>query len=144
VKPSEAAKQFGLTEAELREVNKIPPHMLVRAGSTLLVPRSETLLKDVSVHLADNAVMTLSPEALPPRRITHRAAKGDTVASIARRYRVTASQVATWNKVAAGASFAAGHSVVVYVPQRQPTVRSGAKAKKPAIKRKATKTRKRR
>ena len=138
VKPAEAAKQFGISEAELRDVNKIPPRMLVKAGSTLLVPRSETLLKDVSVHLADNAVMTLAPEALPPRRITHRAVKGDTVASVARRYRVSASQVASWNKVAAGASFAAGHSVVVYVPQRQPTVRSSAKAKKPAIKRKAT------
>lgn len=144
VKPSEAAKQFGISEAELRDVNKIPPRMLVKAGSTLLVPRSETLLKDVSVHLADNAVMTLAPEALPPRRITHRAVKGDTVASIARRYRVSASQVATWNKVAAGAAFAAGHSVVVYVPQRQPTVRSSAKAKKPAIKRKASPVRKRR
>ncbi|WOB06324.1 transglycosylase SLT domain-containing protein [Piscinibacter gummiphilus] len=140
VKPSEAAKQFGISEAELRDVNKIPPRMLVKAGSTLLVPRSESLLKDVSVHLADNAVMTLAPEALPPRRITHRAVKGDTVASIARRYRVSASQVAVWNKVAAGASFAAGHSVVVYVPQRQPAVRSSAKAKKPAIKRKATAT----
>jgi membrane-bound lytic murein transglycosylase D len=62
------------------------------------------------------------------------------VASVARRYRVSASQLAAWNKVAAGASFAAGHSVVVYVPQRQPTVRSSAKAKKPAIKRKATST----
>jgi membrane-bound lytic murein transglycosylase D len=144
VKPSDAAKQFGISEAELRDVNKIPPRMLVKAGSTLLVPRSESLLKDVSVHLADNAVMTLAPEAAPPRRITHRAAKGDTVASVARRYRVSASQVADWNKVSAGASFAAGHSVIVYVPQRQPAVRSGAKAKKPAIKRKTTVVRKRR
>jgi membrane-bound lytic murein transglycosylase D len=144
VKPSEAAKQFGISEAELRDVNKIPPRMLVKAGSTLLVPRSEALLKDVSVHLADNAVMTLAPEALPPRRVTHRAVKGDTVASIARRYRVTAAQVAAWNHVAAGASFAAGRSVIVYVPQRQPTVRSSAKGKKPAIKRKASPVRKKR
>ncbi|MET0335944.1 MAG: transglycosylase SLT domain-containing protein [Rhizobacter sp.] len=137
LKPSEAAKQFGISENELREVNKIPPRMLVKAGSTLLVPRSESLLKDVSVHLADNAVMSLAPEALPPRRITHRATKGETVASVARRYRVSAANVAEWNKVSAGASFATGHSVVVYVPQKAAAVRgaSKSKAKKPVAKR---------
>ena len=141
VKPSEAAKQFGISESELREVNKIPPRMLVRAGSTLLVPRSHSLLKDVSLHLADNAMIKLSPEALPPRRITHRAKKGETVASIARRYRVTTSQVALWNKVKTSASFPAGHSVVVYVPQRPAAARGTSKSKsKKAV---ATKRKKR-
>jgi membrane-bound lytic murein transglycosylase D len=136
LKPSEAAKQVGMSEAELREVNKIPPHMLVRAGSTLLVPRGQNLLKDVSLHLADNANMALVPESLPPRRVTYRAGKGETVATVAKRYRVSAAQVAQWNKVAVGAGFAPGQSVVVFVAQKQPSVRS-SKAKKP-VKRKAT------
>ena len=38
--PAEAAKLVGMSEAELREVNRIPPRMLVKAGSTLLVPRA--------------------------------------------------------------------------------------------------------
>jgi len=141
LKPSEAAKQVGMSEAELREVNKIPPHMLVRAGSTLLVPRGQNLLKDVSLHVADNANMALVPESLPPRRVTYRAGRGETVATVAKRYRVSAAQVAQWNKVAVGASFAAGQSVVVFVAQKQPSVRS-SKAKKPA-KRKAATARKR-
>ncbi|MEO8155043.1 MAG: transglycosylase SLT domain-containing protein [Rhizobacter sp.] len=136
LKPSDAAKQVGMSEADLREVNKIPPHMLVKAGSTLLVPRDETLLKDVSLHVADNAVMALSPEALPPKRMTYRAIKGDTVATVAKRYRVSALQVAQWNKTSASAGFAAGQNVVVYVPQRQPTVRNSSKSKK-VVKRKA-------
>jgi membrane-bound lytic murein transglycosylase D len=136
LKPSEAAKQVGMSEAELREVNKIPPHMLVRAGSTLLVPRGQNLLKDVSLHVADNANMALVPESLPPRRVTYRAGRGETVATVAKRYRVSAAQVAQWNKVAVGSSFATGQSVVVFVAQKQPSVRSG-KAKKP-VKRKAT------
>ena len=135
LKPSEAAKQVGMSEAELREVNKIPPHMLVRAGSTLLVPRGQNLLKDVSLHVADNANMALVPESLPPRRVTYRAGRGETVATVAKRYRVSAAQVAQWNKVAVGASFATGQSVVVFVAQKQPSVRS-SKAKKP-VKRKA-------
>jgi membrane-bound lytic murein transglycosylase D len=136
LKPSEAAKQVGMSEADLREVNNIPPRMLVKAGSTLLVPRALHLLKDVSLHLADNAVMSLTPEALPPRRVTHKAVRGDTVASVARRYRVSSSQVALWNKVSANARFAAGDSVVIFVAQKQPVVRSKAKAKKPVGKRK--------
>ncbi len=137
LKPGDAAKEVGMTEAELREVNKIPPHMLVKAGSTLLVPRAQHLLKDVSLHLADNAVMSLAPEALPPRKVTHRAVKGDTVASVAKRYRVGTAQVAQWNKTTTGASFSPGQAVVVFVPQRQPSVRSSSKGKKPAVKRKS-------
>ena len=40
MRPAEAARQVGMDEAELREVNRIPPRMLVKAGSTLLVPRA--------------------------------------------------------------------------------------------------------
>ncbi|MBX3619988.1 MAG: transglycosylase SLT domain-containing protein [Rhizobacter sp.] len=143
LKPSEAAKQVGMSEAELREVNKIPPRMLVKAGSTLLVPRAESLLKDVSLHVADNAVMSLAPESLPPRRLVHRAAKGDTVTSVARRYRVAAADVARWNKVSTKASFAAGRSVVVYVPQRSAIKRVVHKSKKPVAKRKVKSSKKR-
>ncbi|MCP6167362.1 hypothetical protein NL404_27430, partial [Klebsiella pneumoniae] len=35
--PAEAARRTGMTEAVLRDVNRIPPRMLVKAGSTLLV-----------------------------------------------------------------------------------------------------------
>jgi membrane-bound lytic murein transglycosylase D len=139
LKPGDVAKQVGMSESELREVNKIPPRMLIKAGSTLLVPRAQNLLKDVSLHVADNAVMSLSPEAQPPRRVTHRAANGDTVATVARRYRVSVSQVALWNKVTTSARFSPGQSVVVYVPQRKAAVRGGGKAKKTVIKRKSRK-----
>ena len=39
---TEAARQLGIGEDELRELNHIPPRMLVRGGSTLLVPRRHT------------------------------------------------------------------------------------------------------
>ena len=44
-----------------------------------------------------------------------RAGKRDSVDSIARRYRVSPSQVAQWNDVGTGAQFAPGQTVVVYV-----------------------------
>ncbi|MEN9626887.1 MAG: hypothetical protein RJA10_113, partial [Pseudomonadota bacterium] len=39
LKPAEAARHVGMSEEELRSVNRIPAHMLVKVGSTLLVPR---------------------------------------------------------------------------------------------------------
>ena len=56
IKPAEAARLVGMSEARLREVNRIPDRMLVKAGSTLLVPRREHSGTDVAEHLAHNAV----------------------------------------------------------------------------------------
>jgi membrane-bound lytic murein transglycosylase D len=115
LRPADAARQVGMTEAELREVNRIPPRMLVRSGSTLLVPRSAQRSADVSEQIADNAMMALAPDAPSARRVSLKAGKRDTVASIARRYRVPSAQVAQWNAVSTGASFKPGQTIVVYL-----------------------------
>lgn len=115
LRPADAARQVGMSEAELREVNRIPPRMLVRSGSTLLVPRSAHRNADVSEQIADHAVMALAPDAPAARRVALKAGKRDTVASIARRYRVSSAQVAQWNSVGSGASFRPGQTIVVYL-----------------------------
>ena len=68
--------------------------MLIKAGSTLLVPRGNALLADVSSEVADNATLALAPEAPPLRKISLKAGNKDSVASVAKRYRVSAAQVA--------------------------------------------------
>ena len=115
MRPTEAARQVGMSEAQLREVNRIPLRMLVKAGSTLLVPRGEHRQADVSVEVADNATMALAPEAPALRKLSLKAGRKDSVASVAKRYRVNAAQVAQWNGVAQGASFAPGQTIVMYV-----------------------------
>ncbi len=122
--PAEAARRTGMSEATLREVNRIPPRMLVKAGSTLLVPRGEHVHDDVSERLADTASLNLAPDAPPLRRVSFRAGKADTVAGIAARYKVSAHQVAQWNKVGNGARFKPGQAVIVYTafqPAAKPT-----------------------
>ena len=116
--PAEAAKRVGMQESELREVNKIPPSMLVKAGSTLLVPRAQSLKQDVSPELADNAALSLTPDVPPLRRVALRAGKRDTVATVARRYHVTPHQVAQWNKTSASAKFRPGETIVVFLAQK--------------------------
>ena len=118
MKSAEAAHAVGMAEEEFREVNRIPARMLIKSGSTLLVPRRNAMIADVSSSVADNATMMLAPDAPPLRKVALRAGKRDSVDSIAKRYRVSVAQVAQWNDVGTGATFAPGQTVVVYVPNK--------------------------
>jgi membrane-bound lytic murein transglycosylase D len=119
MKTAEAARQVGMSDDELRSLNRIPPRMLVKAGSTLLVQRSAHRSADVSEAIADNASLSLAPDIPPLKRIAWRVGqRGDTVAAVAKRYRVSPGQVAQWNKVAANGKFSKGSTVVVWVPNK--------------------------
>jgi membrane-bound lytic murein transglycosylase D len=122
MRPADAAKRVGMSEAELRSVNRIPPRVVIRAGSTLLIPRKDHMV-DVTEKLADNGQLTLAPE-VTLRRTTVRAGKRDTVASVAKKYRVTPDSVAEWNKVSANASFKSGQQVVLYLPHKTSSKRT--------------------
>lgn len=118
MKAAEAAKMVGMGDVALRDINKIPPRMLVKQGSTLLVSRSANRQEDVSSHLADYASMSLSPEVPPTptlQRINHKAGAAETVATVAARYHVKPALIAQWNKVGPKASFKPGTMVQVYV-----------------------------
>jgi membrane-bound lytic murein transglycosylase D len=119
LKPADAARTLGMDEAHLREVNRIPPRMMVKAGSTLLVPRGVRVDADVPEQVADGATIAFAPEAPPLRKVAFKAKKGETVATIARRYRLSPALVAQWNGVGAAARFTRGQSVVVMLPPRR-------------------------
>ena len=123
--PAEAARRTGMSEVDLRSVNNIPPRMLIKAGSTLLVPRSGTSAIDVTSQVADNGQVSLAPEIVT-RRTTVRARKGESVATIAKRYRLSPVSVADWNKVSASAAFKTGQSVVLFLPVTNRVSRSGS------------------
>ena len=118
MKMADAAKHTGMSEADLREINRIPPRMLVKAGSTLLVPRAGHRADDVSAELADSASIAFAPDAPPVKRKVVRARARDSVQALARRHGVSPQQVAQWNKVSASGSFRKGDRVVLYVPTR--------------------------
>ena len=114
LKPAEAALLVGMSEAQLREVNRIPARMLVKQGSTLLVPRDGARTEDVAIEVADRATMSLAPEQPALRKLSFKAGKkGDSVAAVAQRYRVSPAEVAAWNRVGEKASFKPGQPVVV-------------------------------
>ncbi len=127
LKPADVARQVGMSEPDLRAVNRIPPNMLVKVGSTLLVPRSPHKTADVSEHVADNATMLLAPDRPPGKRVAFTAGKGgDSVAAVAKRYRVSVAQVAQWNDVDADARFKPGQTIVVMQPVSGKAARTSA------------------
>ncbi len=131
---AEAARRVGMSEADFRAVNNIPPRMLIRAGSVVLAPRTAKTENDVALHVADNGQLSLAPEVVT-RRTVLKARKGDSVASIARRYKLSAAQVADWNDVGASAAFKLGEQIVVYLPVRAAAPRAGTRPSgRPAIK----------
>lgn len=130
--PSEAARRTGMTESALRELNRIPPKMLVKAGSTLLVPRAPHVTADVSERLADTASLSLAPDEPPLRRVTLKAGKADTVAAVAARYKVSAAQVAQWNKVGMSARFKPGQAIVVYTALKAAPAQARVATRAPA------------
>ena len=115
MRAADAAKKVGMGEAEFRAINNIPARMVIKPGSALLVPRSVHVAEDVAGRVADNGQVSLAPEVVL-RRVTVVAAKGDTVASIARKHKVSAANVAQWNGVSTSASFKAKQQVVLYLP----------------------------
>ncbi|MEK9803320.1 MAG: transglycosylase SLT domain-containing protein [Curvibacter sp.] len=121
MKTADAAKRLKMSEAELRQANDIPTHMIIRAGSTLLVPRPAGQERDVTERIADNGQLSLVPET-ELRRIVLKAGKKDSVSTVARRYGLAPAKVAEWNNVGTGASFKPGQNIVIH---RWVPVRSG-------------------
>ena len=147
----DVARRVGMGEAELRSANSIPPRMLVKAGSTLLVSRSSKMQADVAVNVVDNAQVSLAPEIITQRTVV-KARKADTLVSLANRYGLSPASVAGWNSIKSSATFKTGQKVVVFLPikskahSRSGSIRKTAKAAKTVTgvpRKAAVKTRKR-
>lgn len=93
------ASRLGLKPEVLREVNLIPAKMLVKAGSTLLVPKSsKTPDQDISLEIAEKAQLII--EKTPStRQVNIKVGKRDNLNSIARHYRVSVADVKSWNNL---------------------------------------------
>jgi len=73
MKVADAAKRVGMSESDFRALNNIPPRMLIKAGSALLIPRTSQVGEDVTARVADNGFLDLSPEAIAKK---NKASKG--------------------------------------------------------------------
>jgi membrane-bound lytic murein transglycosylase D len=102
---AQVAEKAGISEAALREANRIPPRRHIVSGSAVLIPRDETMDDDISADQL-NASFALIPEASQTRRITYRVRRGDTLASVAARWHVNSQDILTWNRLQSRSLFA--------------------------------------
>jgi membrane-bound lytic murein transglycosylase D len=123
-RPAAIAARFGISEVALRDANRIPPKMRIRPGSTILVPRPGHVKNDISATIASNAALYMEPDLPAFVRVTHTVRKGESLTSIAKRYRLTEAQIRGWNKI--GATVSAGQKLSLQV---KPTKRYVAKGK---------------
>jgi membrane-bound lytic murein transglycosylase D len=91
----QVAARFGLSLETLRTVNGIGPRAKVPAGHALLVPSQ--VPSDATIASLQKAVFTTVPNS---RTFYHRVRKGETFASIASRYDVSAQDLKSWNRQA--------------------------------------------
>ena len=89
------ARRFDITVAQLRRVNGIPPHSS-RVPGELVVPKND----DAKATLADLPLMYAPPIPSYGRaRAVHVVKRGDTLGSIAARYRVSVATLKRWNNL---------------------------------------------
>ena len=86
------AKKHGMTVAHLREVNGISPRSR-NMPNMLVVPATNR----TSVAMAKLPIMYAPPIPITYRRIYHTVKPGETLASIAKRYRVSLADMQRWN-----------------------------------------------
>lgn len=121
------AKKFGTTPEVIREANNIPPRMLLKAGSTVLVPKAESgVEKDIAPELVDTATMITVPDVPDTRRIYVKVGKRDTLASIAQRNRVSVAQIKDWNNLRQD-KVATGQSLQLNVPYKAASMKKAGK-----------------
>ncbi len=77
------AKRAGISEQQLREANRVPPRYRLAPGSTILIPRDETMDDDIPAESLE-ARFALVPEQANLRKVTYRVRRGDTLHAVAR------------------------------------------------------------
>jgi membrane-bound lytic murein transglycosylase D len=102
------AQRVGVTEASLRTANHVPPRYLAASGSTILIPRDETTAEDVSNDMLDGSI-ELVPEKPGLRKITVKVRRGESLSSIARRWRVGEDEIVAWNNLHSTDLYAGQH-----------------------------------
>jgi membrane-bound lytic murein transglycosylase D len=125
MKVADVAKRYNMGEDEFRQINKIPPRMLIKAGSALLVPRTSHQQNDVSAKLADNGQLNLAPE-VTMRKQTIKARKNDSLLLVAKRYKVSVEQLAQWNGLSANSALRPGQKLSVMLPVKAKKVKAPA------------------
>ncbi|CAB3795058.1 Membrane-bound lytic murein transglycosylase D [Paraburkholderia caffeinitolerans] len=114
--PAAIAQKIGVDADTLMSVNKIPAGMRLKAGSTLVVPRTDDGDdEDISADVAESAVLAMEPDVPDTRKMLIRVRRKQSMETVAGRYGVSVGQLKAWNKTRRDA-VSPGQVLVLHVP----------------------------
>ena len=94
------ATRFGFKSDVVRDANAIPAKMFVKAGSTLLVPKSAHASEEnIPTQVAEQAQLSIEKGRTGTRKIYVKVGKKDNLASIAKRYKLSKEDIKEWNNL---------------------------------------------
>jgi len=99
------ARRYGVSAAELRQANGLGKKTKLKSGRVLLIPLG------TQERVAPEETEQASAPAKAPSRsktITHKVKRGDTLTGLAKRYKVSVSELAAANKLSARSKLKAG------------------------------------
>ncbi len=102
---------------------------LIRVGQKLQLPRDDQLLIDPLYAQRATDLARLQSGLLAADRVTHRVRSGETLSVIARRYRVSVTDLQRWNNISDPRTLRAGRNIVVFYSPGPRTPASGGSFK---------------
>jgi membrane-bound lytic murein transglycosylase D len=135
LKPGDKLEQIaaknGISLARLKEVNGIGRRTKVAPGYQLMLPMKGASLEPLPAMFQPPPAREGS---MAVRKLSYTVKRGDTLPSIAQRYKVSAEDLRRWNQIG---RLTAGQRLVIQVPQASPA--KSAKPAKSARKKRAAK-----
>lgn len=93
------ASKLGIKPDLLREVNFIPAKMRIKAGSTVLIPKSDKHdEQNIPVKLAEQGQLNLDA-GIKTRKLLVKVGKRDSLASLAKQHKVSVADIKSWNNL---------------------------------------------
>ncbi|NLC23369.1 MAG: transglycosylase SLT domain-containing protein [Oxalobacter sp.] len=115
------AEKYNTTPDVIRLANHIPSQMVLKFGSTVLVPKLASTgsknEKDISPEIAATGKIALERIGSPTRIVKVKVRKRDNLASIAARYKTSVDDIKSWNKLTSN-KVASGTILQVHVPAK--------------------------
>jgi membrane-bound lytic murein transglycosylase D len=94
------ATRFGYKPDVVRDVNAIPAKMYVKAGSTILVPKSSRSSEEnIPSQVVEQAQLTIEKGNTGTRKIYVKVGKKENLAAIAKRYKLNVADIKEWNNL---------------------------------------------
>jgi membrane-bound lytic murein transglycosylase D len=105
------ARRYGSTVKQLCNWNRISPRTLLRPGQQIVVSMGAA----AKMTPASLRIFTATNEVAKPRKITYRVRRGDSLARISHRFRVTIGQLRKWNGIKGNKYLQPGQELTLYV-----------------------------